>query len=154
MTSFQNVSSAVWIWACALVSLILSRERLGFPLLLSQGDKQDSLSEAIYEEKNFFLQPHLWHMEVPRLGVELELQLLQGHTNARSEPHLRPMPQLVAMPDPQPTERSQGSNLHPHGYYVGFLAHWTTRGTPQRKSPSMSYCRRTMAVFLSQYHIC
>ena len=24
----------------------------------------------------FFLWPHLWHMEVPRLGVELELQLL------------------------------------------------------------------------------
>ena len=24
----------------------------------------------------FFLGPHLWHMEVPRLGVELELQLL------------------------------------------------------------------------------
>ena len=23
-----------------------------------------------------FLQPHLWHMEVPRLEVELELQLL------------------------------------------------------------------------------
>ena len=24
----------------------------------------------------FFLEPYLWHMEVPRLGVELELQLL------------------------------------------------------------------------------
>ena len=23
----------------------------------------------------FFLQPHLWHTEVPRLGVKLELQL-------------------------------------------------------------------------------
>ena len=23
----------------------------------------------------FFLGPHLWHMEVPRLGVKLELQL-------------------------------------------------------------------------------
>ena len=23
----------------------------------------------------FFLWPHLWHVEVPRLGVELELQL-------------------------------------------------------------------------------
>ena len=29
----------------------------------------------------FFLGPHMWHMEVPRLGVELEL-------------HLRPTPQL------------------------------------------------------------
>ena len=25
---------------------------------------------------SFFLGPHLWHMEVPGLGVELELQLL------------------------------------------------------------------------------
>ena len=24
----------------------------------------------------FFLGPHLWHIEVPRLGVQLELQLL------------------------------------------------------------------------------
>ena len=27
-----------------------------------------------------FLGPHLWHMEVPRLGVELELQLLNSAT--------------------------------------------------------------------------
>ena len=34
-----------------------------------------------------FLGPHLWHMEVPRLGVELEVQLLAYTTacgNARS----------------------------------------------------------------------
>ena len=35
----------------------------------------------------FFLWMHLWYMEVTRLGVELELQL-------------RPMLQLVVMPDP------------------------------------------------------
>ena len=34
-----------------------------------------------------FLRPHLWHMEVPRLGVELELQL-PAYTTA------------IAMPDP------------------------------------------------------
>ena len=28
----------------------------------------------------------------------------------------QPMPQLTAKLDPQPTERSQGLNLHPHGY--------------------------------------
>ena len=32
------------------------------------------------------------------------------HSNAGSEPHLRPTPQLMAMPDPQPTEQGQGSN--------------------------------------------
>ena len=42
-----------------------------------------------------FLGPHLRHMEVPRLGVELELQLLAT-------------PQLMEMPDPPPTEPGQG----------------------------------------------
>ena len=41
--------------------------------------------------------------------------LSQCHCNARSEPYLRPTPQLTAMPDPQPTERGQESNLQPHG---------------------------------------
>ena len=56
-------------------------------------------------------------MDVSRLGVESELQLLpyttatvrpdlsrvfdlhHSHSNARSKPHLRPMPQLTATPD-------------------------------------------------------
>ena len=36
--------------------------------------------------------------------------------NAMSGPHLRPTLQLTATPDPLPTERGQGSNLHPHVY--------------------------------------
>ena len=39
----------------------------------------------------FFLGPHLQHMEVPRLGLELELQLPAYTTataTARSQPHL------------------------------------------------------------------
>ena len=51
----------------------------------------------------FFLRPHLQHMEVPRLGVESELQLqvhTAAHSNAGSKRHLQPMPQLEAMPDP------------------------------------------------------
>jgi len=42
-------------------------------------------------------------LEIPRREVELELQLwatATAHSNARSEPHLRPTPQLLAMPDP------------------------------------------------------
>ena len=39
----------------------------------------------------FFLGPHLWHIEVPRLGTELELQLLAYAT-------------VTAMPDPEPNE--------------------------------------------------
>ena len=42
--------------------------------------------------------------------------LHHSHSNARSELHLQPTPQLMAMPDPRTTERSQGSNPHPHGY--------------------------------------
>ena len=38
------------------------------------------------------------------------------HSNARSELHLQPTPQHMAMPDPLPTERSQESNLQPHGH--------------------------------------
>ena len=48
-----------------------------------------------------FREPHLRHMEVPRLGVESELQLLAYTT---------------AVPDPQPTEQHQGLNQRPHNY--------------------------------------
>ena len=37
-----------------------------------------------------------------------------SHSNARSELHLWPIPQLKATLDPKPTERVQGSNLSPH----------------------------------------
>ena len=51
-----------------------------------------------------FLGPHLWHMEVPRPGVELELQL-PAYTTATAMPdltklHLQPTPQLMVMLDP------------------------------------------------------
>ena len=42
--------------------------------------------------------------------------LCHCHSSARSKPRLQPTVQLTATSDPQPTERSQGSNLHPHGY--------------------------------------
>ena len=38
-----------------------------------------------------------------------------SHGNVGSEPRLRPTLQFMAMPDPQPAERGQGSNPHPHG---------------------------------------
>ena len=40
--------------------------------------------------------------------------LHHSHSNAGSTPHLRPMPQLTAMPDPYCTERGWEWNLHPH----------------------------------------
>ena len=42
--------------------------------------------------------------------------LHHSHINLGSEPYLWPTPQLTAMPEPQPTDQGQGSNLHPHGY--------------------------------------
>ena len=42
--------------------------------------------------------------------------LHHSHSNAGSELSLRSTPQLTATSDPQPTDRGQGSNLHPHGY--------------------------------------
>ena len=41
--------------------------------------------------------------------------LHHSHSNAGSQPCLRPTPQLTATPDPEPTEQGQGSNLPPHG---------------------------------------
>ena len=64
------------------------------------------------------LGPHPQHREVLRLGVESELQL-PTYTTATAlwdlSPQLLPTPQLTALPDPEPTERGQGTNLRPHG---------------------------------------
>ena len=50
----------------------------------------------------FFLHLHLQHMEVPRLGGELELQLqpIPQLWQHRYEPHLRVTLQLATMMDP------------------------------------------------------
>ena len=41
--------------------------------------------------------------------------LHHSHSNAASEPCLRPTTQLTATPDPYPTEEGQGSNLRLYG---------------------------------------
>ena len=51
-----------------------------------------------------FLGLHRQHMEVPRLGVELELQLLAR----RSALHLRPMLHLPATLEPNPRSEARG----------------------------------------------
>lgn len=64
-----------------------------------------------------FWGPHPWHMEVPRLGVESELQL-PAHTTATAVQDLICVfdltPQLTATPDLWPTEGGQGLNPQPH----------------------------------------
>ena len=41
----------------------------------------------------------------------------------------KPVLQLTATLDPQPTEQSQGSNPHPHRDYIGSLTCWDIMGT-------------------------
>ena len=68
--------------------------------------KNDKLEDSFFLFSSLFsfcfLGPHLRHMEIPRLRVEAELQLLacHSHTNARSEMRLQLTPQLTVMPDP------------------------------------------------------
>ena len=47
----------------------------------------------------FFLGPNLWHMEVPRLGVKSELQLL-AYTTATAKQDSSHICNVVAMTDP------------------------------------------------------
>ena len=59
-------------------------------------------------------------------------RLHHRHSNARSEPHLQPTPQLMAMPDPQPTE--QGQRANPYLQWVSLtMGSLTTE--PQRELP-------------------
>ena len=74
-----------------------------------------------------FLGLQSWYMEVPRWIRATAAGLC--HSNTRSEWYLRPAPQLTAMPDPLPTERSQGLNSHPHGYWLDSLLLWHNRNS-------------------------
>ena len=60
-----------------------------------------------------FRATQLRHMEVPQARAQIgavAAGLHPSHSNSGSEPRLRPIPQLMAMLYPQPTERGQGSN--------------------------------------------
>ena len=48
-----------------------------------------------------FLRLHVWHMEVPRLGVEAAAAgLCHSHSKAEFEPRFQAIPELTAMLDP------------------------------------------------------
>ena len=49
-----------------------------------------------------------------QIGV-IAARLHHSHRNTGSEPCLRSTPQLLAMPDPYPTDHRQGLKPHPHG---------------------------------------
>ena len=66
-------------------------------------------------------------------------------SNVGSEPHLRPTPQLTAMPDPQPTERGQRSNPQPHGSQLDSLTIEPRRETPELGFKSFSTKRSVIS---------
>ena len=79
-----------------------------------------------------FSGPHPWHMEVPRLGVEIgavATGLHHSHNNARSEPHMRLTPQLLTMPILNPLSKATGwtQSLMDTSRVC---YHWATMGTP------------------------
>ena len=68
-------------------------------------------------------------MEVPRLGVESELQPQHSHSNAGSELHLQLIPQLVACWILNPlSEARDGTHILTDTSQIHFL--YTTMGTP------------------------
>ena len=74
----------------------------------------------------FFLGPHLWHIEIPRLVVESELQLLACATATATldSSHICDLRRSL-----QQCQMLRGSNPHPRGHYAGFLTCWATMGT-------------------------
>ena len=92
----------------------------------------------VYFSFHSFLGPHMWHMEVPRTGLESELQLpaytidqqLGIQATSATNTSLPPIPQLTATPDPSPTE--QGPGIKPASSWIlaRFLTHGVTTGTP------------------------
>ena len=79
-----------------------------------------------------FLEPHLWHVEASRLGIELELQL-PAYTTARAKWDLSPIcdlynsSQKCQIPDPLRQARDR-TWIHMDTSLIRF--HCTTMGTP------------------------
>ena len=86
----------------------------------------------------FFLGPHPWHMEVPRLGVWIRAVatgLHQSLSNLRSGPSLQPTSQLTAMPDPlthweRPGIEPESSWILIRFFFFFFLAFCLLRAAP------------------------
>jgi len=71
--------------------------------------------------------------------------LRQSHSNAGSEPHLQPTPQLTATPDCQPTEQGQGPNLQPHGSWSDSLT------TVPRRELLTLFCKNCVQTRTQEY---
>ena len=88
------------------------------------------------------------HMEVPRRGVKLELQLLV-YTTATAMPDLSHVCNLhhssLQTPDPYPIAQGQGWNPRPHGYQSGLLSlSHTGTSRDQALGPLMTWLMETI----------
>ena len=81
-------------------------------------------------------------MEVPRLGVESELQLLacsHSHSNAGSKPYLQPILQLTATPDPFDPLSESRDRTHVLMDTSQACSHWATTGTPAQFNINLGF---------------
>ena len=78
-------------------------------------ENKEKLSLLFFFSFFCFLGLHLWHMEIPMLGVELELLLL-AHATAIAMPDLQHTHHHCS--DESPTHRARPEmNLYLHGYH-------------------------------------
>ena len=76
-----------------------------------------SLSLSLFFSHLFRATPEAYASSQHRGGIgATAASLRHSHSNVGSKPRLRLTPQPTAMPDSRPTEWSQGSNPHLHGY--------------------------------------
>ena len=68
--------------------------------------------------------------------------LHHSHSNMGSEPPLRPIPQLTAMPDPEPTEQGQGKKPATSWFLVRFVS-----AVSWWELPLFSYCIKVLWFF-------
>ena len=127
---FSNISSVIWL-----------HYRMGLPGLFSVSPTIDVMSKRMYTIWLifyftifcffFFLGPHPRHMEVPRLGVQLELHLpaYDSHRNNRFE---LPCDYTTVHGDAGFLTHWTRPGVKPiySWILVGFVNHWVTMVTP------------------------
>ena len=123
----------LWLWgksaAAALIQHLAWEFRYATCVARKRGKKSTSMFAYFLFVFLFVFLPFLGLPPVAYGGFQtrgligaVAGSLHQSHSNAGSKPPLKTTPQLTAMLDPQPTEQSQGSNLHPHGYQLDSLS--------------------------------